>query len=518
MPAARARLRLTASSPGYATVLAGGHDPAAPDVECLIVVAETIPVGGRLVDGEGRGLADHTVYWVPDREGWRAALPPLALDTSSPVGRRLTTTDGAGRFQFEAVPRIAGFLEAGGPGWEQARVSCPDVPLDDVELVLRPVRPPAGAITGIVLDEYGEPAAGARVALGLHGARTEADGRFAIESEGVPAGATLWATRSGSLPARLEDPAGPGAAEPGWPEHVVLTLGGAPLSISGTVLDAAGDPVAGASVWFDDPTFFGTVEGRLRHVETLVLGENLPPEATTDEHGRFTLGGLLPRAYDLVAGRVEDLSLTRLDDVGAGRAGVVLRFPAPDPGTRVAGRCLSRAGEPVEGVEVSGRRVMRRIPWPGTGVESTWAYESDAVRTGPDGRFELSGLPEELDGLAYSGPPTIAGSWDFPEGADRENLELVVPLRLHLQVEVGPAFASATSFQLRDGAGSTINLLLIHDRGSSSTGQGMLTEERSPVYAVTDAARELVLYEGRDELCTVALELETAGVNVIRVD
>ena len=178
MPAARARLRLTASSPGYATVLAGGHDPAAPDVECLIVVAETIPVGGRLVDGEGRGLADHTVYWVPDREGWRAALPPLALDTSSPVGRRLTTTDGAGRFQFEAVPRIAGFLEAGGPGWEQARVSCPDVPLDDVELVLRPVRPPAGAITGIVLDEYGEPAAGARVALGLHGARTEADGRF----------------------------------------------------------------------------------------------------------------------------------------------------------------------------------------------------------------------------------------------------------------------------------------------------------------------------------------------------
>ena len=96
--------------------------------------------------------------------------------------------------------------------------------------------------------------------------------------------------------------------------------------------------------------------------------------------------------------------------------------------------------------------------------------------------------------------------------------DLLHPLRLHLQVEVGPAFASATSFQLRDGAGSTINLLLIHDRGSSSTGQGMLTEERSPVYAVTDAARELVLYEGRDELCTVALELETAGVNVIRVD
>jgi hypothetical protein len=44
-----------------------------------------------------------------------------------------------------------------------------------------------------------------------------------------------------------------------WPTPLLLQLGAPPLAITGRVLAADGQPIAGAEVWSDDEAHFGSL-------------------------------------------------------------------------------------------------------------------------------------------------------------------------------------------------------------------------------------------------------------------
>ena len=88
-----------------------------------------------------------------------------------------------------------------------------------------------------------------------------------------------------------------------------------PATLSGSVLDAAGRPVAGARVY-------------------LVKAPGAVPDvaAVTGADGRFALGAARPGAYE-VACSTDDLGSASVQaEVGAGGATVELRLRASPPG------------------------------------------------------------------------------------------------------------------------------------------------------------------------------------------
>lgn len=151
-------------------------------------------------------------------------------------------------------------------------------------------------------------------------------------------------------------------------------------AIAGRVSDEEGGAVAGA------------------HVK-LVSGRRTYQQGRTDADGRYLLSAvaagryrLLARAAGFVDGAIEGLDLAP----GEARAGVDVTLAG---GSVVAGRVVGPEGEPVEGARVS--------------REGGGAFGAIEVASGPDGRFEMRGLPPGRARLRaahprYLAPPPLA--------------------------------------------------------------------------------------------------------------
>src|SRR5262249_51994442 len=143
-------------------------------------------------------------------------------------------------------------------------------------------------------------------------------GAFALDLSGrvLP---RLVAVARGYQPATFVPAAAAGGAVC-WPERVVLQLGGAPLQLSGRVLDRERRPAAGAKVWVADPLYVGHEGGDALLAETLLGRDDRPfwAFALAGADGRFELGGLLDRGYELCALDPHSLVETRLPGVRAG--------------------------------------------------------------------------------------------------------------------------------------------------------------------------------------------------------
>ncbi|MGH7150660.1 MAG: carboxypeptidase-like regulatory domain-containing protein, partial [Planctomycetota bacterium] len=240
--------------------------------------------------------------------------------------------------------------------------------------------PGAGiAAEGVVFDPAGHPVAGASLWVVEGGPRatasistwTDAGGRFRIE--GLSLESEIGAVAEGWAPSILQ----PLRGRPGetWPVRIQLERPG--TDVAGSVTDAAGAPIPGASLRIGS-----------EHREVVLLpdtreGHSPPPlQAVSDARGEFRIGSV-PLGRQTIQARAPwfGTAALALEVPPEGLRGVRLVLAQE---ARVLGRVVSPGGAPVAGARV-------KCGDPATFAASTAASDLD-------GRFELAGLPE---GPAY---------------------------------------------------------------------------------------------------------------------
>ena len=406
------RFRLVPSRAGLhqlAAVLAEGYVPFGPALgqspirliapapagtpELLLSLDPEVRVSGRVEAADGGApIAGATVtVRVP------GAQPGLLGPEHA------WTTDAQGAFAGPVPPEAVLVARARGfaPAAEALRGSGRSRTIT-LRLAVQPAdAPPERALAGRVVEPSGVPVPEAVVTLGVGRGRgrgggplvpapslTDAQGRFRFE--GVP-GSVGWAQASaGDL---LSDRV---AVEPGDTEVVLTVRPGGVLA--GRVLHPDGRPA----------TAFALQLVRLRRAEPTRTLSIVDPE------GRFEVRGLGAGTWELQALAADSGPSER----------VRVELPAT-PGARAEKDLRLRAGRRLVGV-VRDASSQQPVPAARVAMEASPGEDSVLVRTGtftgPDGRFELEGLPDA--------PVSIAVE------ADRYNRRIVTLARGRTEVEV----------------------------------------------------------------------------------
>jgi protocatechuate 3,4-dioxygenase beta subunit len=347
----RGRFRLEGVAPGLHTVRAAARGfgrARRPSIAAGRSVDLTLLPGGSIVGSvigsDGRPAAGALVRVEAEAPQMGAAVP-------------LEKTDSAGRFEIVGLEAGPYRLVARHEGYAPSVLSGVVVERAGevrADLVLEGGVP----VTGRLVGGSEQPVAGRAWIDELSGARTPrsladvlradagADGVFRIE--GVPAGShVLVVTAPGHSSQRVDVQVRPkdGLADLG---DLFLETG---LTIRGRVSDRDGAPIADAQIrGFQPRTFAGP-----------------PAEARSEVDGSFTLGGLSPGGYRLIATAPGYGSEHKPVEAGAEGVDLVLR-----PAGQIAGQVVDEAGRPIESFRVSAQPASRE--------------SGRVLRMGPDGR------------------------------------------------------------------------------------------------------------------------------------
>lgn len=508
LPETRPGHVLIAVDPLWLTVLAGTPWVAGRN-EAVLVIAPRIELRGSVVDEEGRAMAGVSLSCKPPFE--LGSGFGLVLDNSLQL-EWSAATDDLGRFHLVAPAVPDGTLQFRAEGYATHVEPLPQQTAAGLQIAMQHIRPAAGSVRGVVLDHRGAVVPGARVSSGAVSVRTEADGSFALDLSGSE---RIVAVHPGFLPAFAEpEPKPDGKAV--WPDQLLLQLGsGAPLAISGRVVDAEGKPMSGIKVWLSDPTYFGPTDSAVLQVETVIAGGNqMWAYERTGEDGSFRLEGLLDRSYRLGAIDPDNLLGTETNAVPAGTSGFEIRMPTDAVYERIVGRVVSRTGEPIADVRVNTSYVTFETQVPGG---TTDAFdESEPVRTDSEGRFQLTNVPKERVDLRVTGDAVMPFFTGVTEISNPSNAELVVSVRHHVQVELMDDPAKADSVRLLEEGGKSALLRVMRGGGSYTNRVAELTDGRSHVISVADTAIAVAFYKDGEEVHRVPLRLVSGQVNVVR--
>ncbi len=520
-PTPRRTTSVVVAGANWITVLEGVVGPASR-IEPVVVAAAQLELRVEVVDERGAPL---------DGVDVRIALPSdfgtrfdRVLDRSEgvPWGGR-SGSDGhtrplsVGRVRgAEIVVRHSGFLPARAPLPKSGGVQ---------RITLRRPSIVDGSLQGRVTDPAGQPVADARVALCDSEAVCDEHGRFAVLVAEIGTNRNLVAMQRGYQPAsvRVADDIIE-RAQRSESTFVHLQLGAAPRRISGTVVDASGEPREGLMVWTARSMTFGNMGGRLAAVEAwLADGDDRSWNRTdTNVFGEFALEGLLDRPYELVVLDPSTLRRTTLGPFAAGTEGLVLTAPSDGVHARVAGQVVTPDGTPQAAVIVTAFCDAHRLPHEAGGY-ATKGLRAGSVRTDGDGRFEFANLASEHVYLRVDGDSIVHRSFgrDDPNGfaavlpGAPENLRLVVEPRVHLRVELDDA-ARADGVGIENAAGEAMILDLIRGNSMTSMHRFPLHEGRSETFTTTMQAVTLVLYRGEEAIERVPIRLRVGEETVVR--
>lgn len=380
---------------------------AARSAEVLLEAAGSL--SGIVVDGEGRPV-DGAEVRARSAASWEREAD------------RSLRSGADGSFRFAGLPPKALFevtarREGSAPATGVAGAALPGRPAPPLRLVLT-----AGAtLRGRVAGEAGAPVAGARLVLvpSPQGGVTDelrhprqrppqqveaaADAEGAFEVRHLAAGRyDLRATAPGFAPLLV-----PGielAASPAPLDLGLVTLA-AEAAIEGEVVDARGEPVAGAEVE-------AVASEELRTFRSGALAPAPSAAAATDERGRFRIGELRPGdRLDLTVRHPRHVA-KRLPEVEAPTS-EPLRIALVDARS-IAGRVLGPDGEPVAGVVVNARGECRGEARGVLTVSSTDAAGDFRIEGLAPGRCDLVAsaegfVPAERRGLEVPAERDLEG-------------------------------------------------------------------------------------------------------------
>lgn len=406
---------------------AAARESGATITGCIVSAETGRPLhGARVTISAGQLTADRVV--LADREG-RFTFADVS------AGRYVVKASRVGYVSLEFGQRRA--FEAGRPievrpGETRARV--------DVAL------PRGGVIAGRILDDLGEPVAGARVSA-FRSRFSQGKRRFDRVGRSVPTNDLgeyrLYALPPGSYAVgTLAEPSEPdegypfapayypGTHDPESADRVAVGLGeehtginfvqppGRVVQVSGTVVDARGRGLAGASVRVVDVRV-GSVHGSAVRADGSFTLPNIAP-------GEY---GLAVSVKDAVTGQPElvmaplTVSTTDID-------GLVVRIV---PGAKVTGRVLTPDGE-MPGFDPAGLRVgitldLSRLParLAADGVvDGDWRFQLAGVAGTV--RFTVAPLPDGwiLEAVRLNGRDVTDTPLDLNGANDVDGLEVVV--------------------------------------------------------------------------------------------
>jgi hypothetical protein len=309
-----------------------------------------------VVDAGGRPVAGAEVTARPaPRATTHAPYRPRPPDPMRPPA----VTDDDGRFRYAVPAGQALVLRAR----HRAHAEGVSASLVAARPIFVTIELGAGReLIGRVVDTTGRPVAGAQITDAdrggrpLHAARSDADGRFALPGIDARRRQVLLRAEAGGARSRPVLAALPAAFDA--PIDIVLSDD---LHIAGTVVDAAGEPVADAVVTYRRG---GDPEARPDPRPVAVLEPILAGETRADGDGRFSIAGLAPGEYQLAAASValaRDQATPQRSGqtiAAAGDDDVILAFAAS---ARIRGRVLGPDGRPPASAQVTLRMLSPPI-------------------------------------------------------------------------------------------------------------------------------------------------------------
>jgi RNA polymerase sigma-70 factor (ECF subfamily) len=528
-PVGAGHIELAARGREWVTVFAATN-AWGDDDHYSIFVAPRCSLSGRVVDPAHKPIAGASVNFLVAASLRRDV--GTQLDTTMPSDW-LVQTDVEGRFAIENAPLVKGTVSAEAIGRKTAEVEAPSVPSWDLEIVLQSLEVKHLIVRGRVVDEHGQPIAGANVALGAESLLSNDDGRFAFdvdemhdmgEAEQNADGVwvprfrpdALFAVKAGKLPARVELPPLPELRSADQPGEFTLVLAGEPLEIRGRVLEADGKPVSNAMVRLGDETRFGMIHEKIggegigvsTTAEKLLRGSAWSAEVRADRDGAFTLGGLLDREYHIIAFDPNTLRRATSEAIHAGSRSAEIRLPDRAGCVRVAGTVVGLDGTPIAGASVGLGAVIddTRAPVYATHVE-----------TDEKGRFEFESVVS--DGLMFS----ITHSSTFfrfgwrPDPKDAlDKLEIKVARKAHVQVDLGTDVEKADQFSVVDAHGKPVDLMISRGKVMWMPEHGDIVQGKSEPVACAENGAMIVLYKAGKEIARQPVRLVPGEITVVR--
>jgi protocatechuate 3,4-dioxygenase beta subunit len=382
-------------------------------------------VTGMVTDSDGKPLAGAFVELSasPSTTGGSGGSPTGTTIVRPPLPIRVAITDTNGQYKFENVPAGTYTVTARDKGFEPATSAAFTVAKGDntaptLKLTAAPA-PVVGNVSGLVTDSSGKPIAGALVVLspsrttGTGGstdsdsdhvfpepgpvqvAKTDSNGKYTFSN--VPAGMyTVSAVADGFQ--RATSAPCTGAAGDNSAPTLALTAIPAPIvgSVTGTVTDSSGKPIAGALVAISPA---GPIQpGPLAADGTIIFPPGPVQFAKTDTNGQYTFDKVPAGTYVVRASADGFQPATSAPfKVAAGTNTAptlaLTAIPAPVVGT-VTGTVTDSLGKPISGAEV----ILSPAPANSGGGTSTGDvfFRPPAIfvaKTGANGQYTIDQVP-----------------------------------------------------------------------------------------------------------------------------
>ncbi|MFN0205315.1 MAG: sigma-70 family RNA polymerase sigma factor [Planctomycetota bacterium] len=507
---ASALRRVEVASANYISVLAGTVLQQSSQTSPVIVVAPKISVAGFVNDESGAPIEGARIqFHFP--AGFRANFREV-LDASID-GAWTADSDARGYFEFKEFPAVEGAaLETQRAGFVTTKEESPRVSLFKMNIVLKRAEYKE-SLSGVVLDMLQNPVAGARVSAGQDLIVTTDDaGKFSLLA-GDESEITVMAVKTGVIPAIEKVKSQLQNGRTVWPNPCILRLGESALSLEGTVVNDRGAPVAGASVWIMNATWFGLDHGVPRVLESTVAGFGTAPMVESDANGKFTIKGLLRQNYQLKAVDPDSLREGMLDST-AGYTSVKITIPGGGLYERVAGTVVGFDGKPVAGVTVQPFRAAFSITMPGHGRYRR-SCATNSIVTDENGKFEFKNIARDGVGISAYGALVVPSSIEtLSEPVD--SLQIKVSRRCHLKIELQDSKDPANKFKVLNGAGEQLEINIFNGESTYGDITADLNNGLSEPVAVEETAKTLVLMKGKEELRRMPLLLKPGELTVVR--
>jgi protocatechuate 3,4-dioxygenase beta subunit len=485
------------------TVFMGDTRAPDPQIPPVVVVAPSRPIEGEVVGEDGLALegAEVSIDFDPDLRAIESRLGRSS--------RRSWTlwTQKDGRFSIPDAPAT----EDATLRVSRERHCAVELPLssqpDVIRVELRRLPRGPAHIEGVVLDPAGAPIARARVSIGSWARISQDDGTFELNPP--------HPEETGATPEVL-------ACAPGWlPAHstaregeVVIVMHERIPPIRGRVIDASGNPVAGAIVTSLDPPTVAEVS-RIAGLANLDSeGGGLDPvggfPTNADDRGRFEIVCVLPRGVTLRAHDPRTLASVKVG--GA--------LPGAEVELRIGGQQL---------VEVKGRVVdPRGLPIDGACIylvrdqDGPRSIESSVQWTDAEGRFAWDAVDGEDLKIAVQ-VQSYAEPKHYPfKGSQSGEQTLVAGRAACVRVQVATAGLAADAFRILDPSGAVLWLGEGDGsrdalRRSASDELDLDAEAMTEPFWVSEDASTLLLLRGGTEVARMPIRVIPGEVTVLRL-